>query len=114
MLMTSQAQCTPNPVHTSLSEQKCGNGNMAWEIDLSEFKSSKNKGKQKSRVPRPPCRQTVEPLPASKQLSKEVLPVVEVATSTMVSRPEDMSTRKVLDLQRWYVQGLLWLHLSIV
>ena len=75
---------------------------MAWEIDLSEFTRSKITGKHRSLVPRPSMK-AVDPLPASRQLSKQVLPVVEVEGCPMASRAEDMSTRKVLDLQRWYV-----------
>ena len=77
-------------------------GNAAWEIDLSEFK--KGGRKRSSRAPRP-CRNALNaPLVPLRQLAKEGLPVVELDPGcSMAARPEDISTRKVLDVQRWYV-----------
>lgn len=85
------------PSHLSHGDTK--GRNMAWEIDFTDIKKrSKNKVK---RLPRP-SNNTVDGPLASKLLVKQELPVVKVDQGSMAATPEDMSTRKVLDLQRWF------------
>lgn len=97
-----------------LTKHSATGGSCAWSIDLSDWagKRKKIRGEKRPKViaGRPAVTATrSQTEPACEKSAPSLLPVVELRDGCEVGKlavsPEDLSTRKFLDLKRWYISN---------